>query len=79
MTSIVDVWQEYADALGKSLDTLTEAEKKQAFLNAILDGQRIEPFATWVAIGKEMLARCGVVKPTLDDIIREKADDTTTI
>jgi hypothetical protein len=28
--------QRYADALGKSVDELTEAERKQAFLNAIL-------------------------------------------
>lgn len=33
--------QHYADALGKSVEELTEAEKKQAFLNAILSEEDV--------------------------------------
>ena len=29
------------------MDSLTDTEKRQAFLDAVLDGQRIEPFATF--------------------------------
>lgn len=43
---IQELWDEYARRLGKSPDALTDSEKRQAFLDAILEGKRIEPFAT---------------------------------
>lgn len=44
MTTFAEMEAAYAESVGK--DVLTDAEKRQAFLNAVLDGQRIEPFAT---------------------------------
>ena len=35
-TGLVDIYKDYADSVGKVAEELTEAEKKQAFLNTIL-------------------------------------------
>ena len=41
-TTLEEVFIEYAAQTGKT--SLSEAEKQQAFLNAVLDGKQIEPF-----------------------------------
>ena len=50
--SIRQVWADYAKAVGH---VLSDAEKQQAFMNAILDGKRVEPFATFVEEGQRIL------------------------
>lgn len=47
MTTSADIYAVYAESIGKDVDSLTDTEKRQAFLDAVLDGQRIEPFATF--------------------------------
>lgn len=37
LPDITEARRQYAEALGKSADALTEAEKKQAFMNAVLE------------------------------------------
>jgi len=39
------VWAEYAKAIGR--ESLTVVEKQQAFFDAIVEGKRVEPFATY--------------------------------
>ena len=43
-TTLAEVYAEYAAQVG--CETLSEAEKRQAYLNAVLDGKRVEPFAS---------------------------------
>ena len=70
-TTYTDVMQAYADALDRGAETLTDAEKKQAFLNAVLDGKRVEPFATWCDLGDAMLSRFSPGTKTLNQILCE--------
>lgn len=44
--NLQELWNEYAKGLDKSADALTDLEKRQAFLDAVLEGKRIDPFAT---------------------------------
>ena len=46
MTTSTAVYEQHAQSVGKDVSELTDAEKKDAFLDAVLDGQRIEPYAT---------------------------------
>lgn len=50
---IEQVLQDYAVTIGH--DQLSDTEKQQAVLNAILDGKRVEPFATYVEEGQRIL------------------------
>ena len=47
-TTVTEIWAEYAAAAGKDLDELTDAEKRQAYLYAALDGQCIDPFVATI-------------------------------
>ena len=66
-----DVMQAYADALDRGVETLTEAEKRQAFLNAALSGKRVEPFATWCDVGDDILNSASPGAETLNQIVRK--------
>lgn len=46
VAGVGDVYKQYADALGRDPQSLTDDEKKQAFMDAVMAGERIEPFAT---------------------------------
>ena len=70
-TTYDDVIQAYADALERGVETLTVAEKRQAFLNAVLSGDRVEPFATWCEQGDKIIERLSPGTKTLNQIVRE--------
>ena len=73
--SLDDIYTEYAAALGRGVDSLSDAEKKQAFLNAILAGHRVEPFATWCDTGDAVIAHYAPGAKTLNQLVREMLDD----
>ena len=60
--SITDVWEE----------SMTDAEKRQAFLAAVLDGQRVEPFATWCDVGQAAIDAVSPGTKTLATMIEGK-------
>jgi hypothetical protein len=66
-----EVLQAYADAMGILVDTLTDAQRKQAFLNAVLDGLRVEPFATWCDRGDAAISELSPGAKTLNQLLRE--------
>ena len=41
MLNRAEIYAEYAAALGRGVDSLSDAEKGQALINAILEGQHI--------------------------------------
>ena len=45
MLTLAEIHADYAKRLGH--ESLTDSEKKQAFLNAVIEGKRVEPFATF--------------------------------
>ena len=47
-TTLIEVYKEYAVQIGKEVDGLSEDERRQAYLNAILADRRVEPFATYI-------------------------------
>ena len=57
--------------LVRGVDTLTDAEKTQALLAAVLDGQRVEPFATFLDNGDAALKRLGIQARTLNETVRD--------
>jgi len=71
MTTIAKVWAQYAQAIGQDVESLTDAQKKQAFLAAVLDGQRVEPFATYCDLGDAALKEISPGVQTLQDHIRK--------
>ena len=66
-----EVLDAYAAALERGVETLTDAEKTQAFLAAVLDGQRVEPFATFLDDGDAALKRLGIQAKTLNETVRD--------
>ena len=71
-----DVMQACASSLGRGVETLIDAEKRQAFLSAVLSGKRVEPFATWYDEGDTILNRLSPGVETLNPELTEGRDDT---
>jgi len=69
-TTYQEVLSEYAEACGKRVDGLTEAEKRQAFLNAIISGVQVEPFASWNDLGDAVLSLLAPGRETLNQMVR---------
>lgn len=74
--TLEEVYQSYAGALNRDARTLTDAEKQQAFLNAVLAGQRVEPFATWNDIGDAVLNALAPGAKTLNQWAQEHCQGT---
>jgi len=73
--TLEEVYQGYADALNRGVRTLTDAEKRQAFLNAVLAGRRVEPFATWNDWGDAVLASLSPGAETLNQWVQAHKDE----
>lgn len=73
--TLEEVYLDYAAALNRGVRTLTDAEKRQAFLNAVLAGQRVEPFATWNDWGDAILASLSPGTETLNQWVQAHKDE----
>lgn len=51
---------------------LTDTEKRAAFLQAILDGRQVEPFATWAEYEDAMLETMSVIDQAFSEWFREQ-------
>jgi hypothetical protein len=47
-TTLAEIYTEYAKVIGR--ESLTDVEKQQAFFNAVVEGKRVEPFATYTSL-----------------------------
>ena len=68
---VSECYRMYAERLEGDAGTLTVVQRKQAFLNAMLAGFRVEPFATWCDIGDAIIARISPGTQTLNQLIQE--------
>jgi hypothetical protein len=67
--SITEVYKQYAREVGD--EPLTDAEKKQAFMDAVLDGKNVSPFHEYTELMRTHVAYENFIASAILNILGE--------